>query len=78
MIILLLIILELKKGFRKKWNTRLATDNFPNVVSLSEIRETLGNSNIIWRQMLRLACWVIAVKIQMESVRRSKLRKSRN
>ena len=78
MIILLLLIRELKKGFRDNRNTRCAADTFQKVVSLNEIRETFDNSNIIWRQMLRLACWVIAAKIQMESVRRLNLRKSRN
>jgi hypothetical protein len=70
MIISLLSIRELKKGFRDNRNTRCAADTFPKVVSRNEIRGTFDNSNIIWRQMLRLACWVIAAKIQMESVRR--------
>jgi len=41
MIISLLIILELKKGFRENWNTRCEADTFPNVVSLSEIRQNI-------------------------------------
>lgn len=64
-----------KKVFREDRNTLCAAVTFPKVVSFRDIREAVDNSNIIWRQMLRLACWVIAAKIQMESVRRSKVRK---
>ena len=43
-----------------------------------EIRETIDKLNGIWRQILRIACRVIAAKIQMESARRSVVQISRN